>query len=63
MAEPEAVAKEPALVPDAPRTPEEGNKVPKKKKKKSAKLEKFRLEQREAKAKGNGPGQTPEAPM
>ena len=50
-AEPEAVAKEPAPVPTGPRTPEEGNKVPKKKKKKSAELEKFRLEQREAKAK------------
>ena len=50
-AEPEAVAEEPAPVPAAPRTLEEGNKVPKKKKKKSAELEKFRLEQREAKAK------------
>ena len=51
-AKPEAVAEEPAPVPAAPRTPEEGNKVPrKKKKKKSAKLERFRLEQREAKAK------------
>ena len=50
-AKPEAVAEEPALVPTAPRTPEERNKVPKKKKKKSAELEKFRLEQREAKAK------------
>ena len=50
-AEPEAVAEEPAPVPTAPGTPEEGNKVPKKKKKKSAKLEKFQLEQREAKVK------------
>ena len=50
-AEPEAVAEEPALVPTAPGTLEEGNKFPKKKKKKSAELEKFRLEQREAKAK------------
>ena len=50
-AEPEAVAKEPAPVPTAPGTPEEGNKVPKKKKKKSAGLKKFRLEQREAKVK------------
>ena len=40
-AEPEAVAEEPAPVPAAPGTLEEGNKVPKKKKKKSAKLEKF----------------------
>ena len=51
-AEPEGVAKEPAPVPTSSETPQEGNKVPKKKKKKkSAKLEKFRLEQREAKAK------------
>ena len=51
VAKPEAVAEEPAPVPTAPGTPEEGNKVPKKKKKKSAELEKFRLEQREAKVK------------
>ena len=52
VVEPKAVAKEPALVPTTPETPEEGNKVPKKKKKKkSAELEKFQLEQREAKAK------------
>ena len=51
-AEPKAVAEEPAPVPASSKTPEEGNKVPKKKKKKkSAELEKFRLEQREAKAK------------
>ena len=50
-AEPEVMAEEPALVPTTPRTPEEGDKVPKKKKKKSAELEKFPLEQREAKAK------------
>ena len=50
-AEPKAVAEEPALVPASSKTPEKGNKVPKKKKKKSAELEKFRLEQREAKAK------------
>ena len=51
-AKPEAVAEEPAPVPTSSETPEEGNKVPKKKKKKkSAELEKFRLEQREAKAK------------
>ena len=62
-AESEAVAEEPALVPASSETLEEGNKVPKKKKKKkSAELEKFRLEQREAKAKENGLGQTPEAP-
>ena len=40
-AKPEAVAEQPAPVPTAPGTPEEGNKVPKKKKKKSAELEKF----------------------
>ena len=52
VAEPEVTAEEPALVPATPETPEEGSKVPKKKKKKrSAVLEKFRLEQREAKAK------------
>ena len=49
-AEPEAVAEEPAPVPTAPETPGEGNKVPKKKKK-STELERFWLEQREAKAK------------
>ena len=40
-AKPEAVAEEPAPVPTSSETPEEGNKVPKKKKKKSAELEKF----------------------
>ena len=50
-AKPKAVAEEPAPVATTPGTPEEGNKVSKKKKKKSAELEKFRLEQREAKAK------------
>ena len=38
-------------MPTIPGTPEEGDKVPKKKKKKSADLEKFRIQQREAKAK------------
>ena len=50
-AEPEVAAEEPVPVTTASRTPAEGTKVPKKKKKKSAGLEKFRLEQREAKAK------------
>ena len=50
-AEPEVAAKEPVLVTPTSGTPAEGTKVPKKKKKKSAELEKFRLEQREAKAK------------
>ena len=50
-AEPEVVAKEPVPVSAASGTPAEGTKVPKKKKKKSAELERFRLEQREAKAK------------
>ena len=50
-AKPEVVAKEPIPVSAASRNPAEGTKVPKKKKKKSAELEKFRLEQREAKAK------------
>ena len=36
VAEPEAVAEEPAPVPTAPKTLEEGNKVPKKKKKRRA---------------------------
>ena len=50
-AEPEVAAEEPVLVSDASGTPAEGTKVPKKKKKKSAELERFRLEQRETKAK------------
>ena len=50
-AEPKVAAEEPVLVAAASRTPAEGTKVSKKKKKKSAELEKFRLEQREAKAK------------
>ena len=51
MAEPEVGAKEPILVSAASGTQAEGTKVPKKKKKKSAELEKFQLEQREAKVK------------
>ena len=51
MAEPEVAAEEPVPVFTASGTPAEGTKVPKKKKKKSAELKKFRLEQREAKAK------------
>ena len=51
MAKPEVVAKEPVPVSAASGTPVEGTKVPKKKKKKSAELERFRLEQRETKAK------------
>ena len=50
MAEPEVVAEKPVLVAATSGTPAEGAKVSKKKKK-SAELEKFRLEQREAKAK------------
>ena len=50
-AEPEVVTEEPVLVSATSGTPVEGTKVPKKKKKKSAELERFRLEQREAKAK------------
>ena len=50
-AEPEVAAKEPVPVTATSGTPAEGTKVSKKKKKKSAELEKFRLEQREAKAK------------
>ena len=50
-AEPEVVAKEHVPVSATSGAPAEGTKVPKKKKKKSAELEKFRLEQREAKAK------------
>ena len=50
-AKPEVVAEEPIPVTATSGTPAEGTKVPKKKKKKSAELEKFRLEQREAKAK------------
>ena len=51
MAEPKVVAKEPIPVSATSGTLTEGTKVPKKKKKKSAELEKFRLEQREAKVK------------
>ena len=51
VAESEVMAEEPVLVPTTPGTLEEGDKVPKKKKKKSADLKKFRLEQWEAKAK------------
>ena len=51
MAEPEVVAEEPVPVCATSRTPVEGTKVPKKKKKKSAELERFRLEQRETKVK------------
>ena len=51
MAEPEVAAKEPVPVSATSGTPAEGTKVPKKKKKKSAELERFRLEQRETKAK------------
>ena len=50
-AKPKVAAEEPIPVTAASGTPAEGTKVPKKKKKKSAELEKFRLEQREAKAK------------
>ena len=50
-AEPKVAAEEPVLVPVASRTPMEGTKVSKNKKKKSADLERFLLEQREAKAK------------
>ena len=60
-AKPEVVAKEPIPVAATSRTRAEGTKVSKKKKKKSAELKKFLLEQREAKAKENGLGQTPEA--
>ena len=45
------MAEEPALVAATSGTLAEGTKVSKKKKKKSAELEKFRLEQREAKVK------------
>ena len=51
MAEPEVVAKKPVPVSAASGTLVEGTKVPEKKKKKSAELERFRLEQREAKVK------------
>ena len=51
MAEPEVVAEEPVLVSATSGTPPEGTKVPKKKKKKSAELERFWLEQREGKVK------------
>ena len=50
-AKPKVAAEEPIPVSAASRTLVEGTKVPKKKKKKSAELERFRLEQREAKAK------------
>ena len=50
-AEPEVVAEEPVPVAATSGTLAEGTKVPKKKKKKSADLEKFLLEHREAKAK------------
>ena len=50
-AKPEVAAEEPIPVSAASGTPAEGTKVPKKKKKKSAELERFRLEQRETKAK------------
>ena len=50
-AEPEVTAEKPVSVPTTSRTPVEGSKVPKKKKKKSAELERFRSEQRETKAK------------
>ena len=50
-AKPEVVAEEPIPVTATSRTPVEGIKVSKKNKKKSAELEKFRLEQREAKVK------------
>ena len=50
-AKPEVAAEEPVLVPVASGTPAEGAKVSKKKKKKSAELERFQLEQRETKAK------------
>ena len=50
-AEPKVAAEEPVPVSAASGTPAEGTKVPKKKKKKSAELERFRLEQRETKAK------------
>ena len=50
-AEPEVAAEEPVPVAATSGTPAEGTKVSEKKKKKSAELEKFRLEQREAKVK------------
>ena len=50
-AKPEVVAEEPVPVSTASGTPAEGTKVPKKKKKKSAELKRFRLEQRETKVK------------
>ena len=51
MARPEVVAEEPVPTPATSGTLTEGTKVPKKKKKKSAELERFQLEQRETKAK------------
>ena len=51
MAKPQVVAEEPVPVSATSGTLAEGTKVPKKKKKKSAELERFRLEQRETKAK------------
>ena len=50
-AEPEVAAEEPVPVSTTSGTLAEGTKVPKKKKKKSAELERFRLEQRETKVK------------
>ena len=50
-AEPKVTTEEPIPVSAASGTPAEGTKVPKKKKKKGAELERFRLEQRETKAK------------
>ena len=49
--EPKVTAEEPVPVSTASGTPAEVTKVPKKKKKKSAEFERFRLEQRETKAK------------
>ena len=51
MAKPEVAAKEPIPVSATSGTLAEGTKVPKKKKKKSAELKRFRLEQRETKVK------------
>ena len=50
-AEPKVAAEEPVPVATTCRTPAEGTKVSKKKKKKSADLKKFLLQQREAKVK------------
>ena len=51
MAEPEVMAEEPIPVSATSGTPADVTKVPKKKKKKSAELKRFQLEQRETKAK------------